>query len=141
MLESGSNRVGALDFQSTLNYQGRHQAASLDELHRASEAVAAGERIPQELDAAEIYGLSRTEARERIDRTVDSIIQNFHSAAEQAQLTEHQRSALWGNEILHPGAFDEYQSTMSSRPQDPALAPEYHQSPEQDAPDHGPGLS
>lgn len=93
------------------------------------------------LDAAEIYGLSRTEARERIDRTVDSIIQNFHSAAEQAQLTEHQRSALWGNEILHPGAFDGYQSTMSSRPQDPALAPEYHQSPEQDAPDHGLGLS
>jgi len=46
MLESGSNRLGALDFQeSSEDYRPRLDTASLDELYDAAEKVLAGEQL------------------------------------------------------------------------------------------------
>lgn len=65
LLESGSDRVGALDFQlSSSDYQAREQQnASLAELQRASEYVEAGEPLPFALDQAIQHGSSIGGAR------------------------------------------------------------------------------
>jgi serine/threonine-protein kinase HipA len=65
LLESGSDRVGALDFQlSSTEYRPReHQDASLAELQQASEYVEAGEPLPPVLDQAIQHGSSIGGAR------------------------------------------------------------------------------
>ncbi len=48
LLESGSNRIGALDFQaSATEYIPRGESATLDELHAAAEALQAGTLNPE----------------------------------------------------------------------------------------------
>ncbi|MGB5092660.1 MAG: type II toxin-antitoxin system HipA family toxin [Parvibaculum sp.] len=58
MLNSGSDRIGALDFQmSAERYQPREQEnATLEELLEAAERVERGELIPQVLDKALFHG-------------------------------------------------------------------------------------
>lgn len=65
LLESGSDRIGALDFQlSPTEYQPReYQDASLAELQTASEYVEAGEPLPPALDQAIQHGSSIGGAR------------------------------------------------------------------------------
>lgn len=65
LLESGSNRVGALDFQvSPSEYRPRTGGAvGLDDLLRAAELVQAGAPLPPELDAALLHGTSVGGAR------------------------------------------------------------------------------
>lgn len=65
LLESGSDRIGALDFQeSATDYQPREsQAATLDELQEASAYVEAGEPLPPALDQAIQHGSSIGGAR------------------------------------------------------------------------------
>ena len=47
LLESGSNRIGALDFQeSNTTYVPRHTTATLDELHRAAHELEVGTLTP-----------------------------------------------------------------------------------------------
>lgn len=65
MLNSGSDRVGALDFQTSANrYQPREQDnATLEELLEAAERVERGEPIPPALDKALFHGSSIGGAR------------------------------------------------------------------------------
>lgn len=65
LLESGSDRIGALDFQlSPTEYRPReHQDATLAELQEASEYVEAGEPLPPALDQAIQHGSSIGGAR------------------------------------------------------------------------------
>ena len=64
LLESGSNRVGALDFQSSPDrYVPRGDDATLDDLASAAEALDAGEELPPELGEALVRGTSIGGAR------------------------------------------------------------------------------
>lgn len=56
---SGSNRIGALDFQtSPKKYVHRGKSATLEQLMNAAELIEAGEEIPEELWAAAGHGTS-----------------------------------------------------------------------------------
>jgi serine/threonine-protein kinase HipA len=65
MLLSGSQRIGALDFQqSNSNYQPRvTNTADLQQLLQAANIVGKGERLPPELDSALLHGTSVGGAR------------------------------------------------------------------------------
>lgn len=86
LLESGSDRIGALDFQTSSDiYTPRGGApASLDQLVRAAELVEAGDELPPELDQALLHGSSVGGARPKAT-IVDgsrSLIAKFSSAAD-----------------------------------------------------------
>lgn len=69
LLESGSNRIGALDFQaSSTEYVPRADSASLDELHRASQELEDGELSPS-LAQALVHGTSVGGARPKVTLT------------------------------------------------------------------------
>jgi len=64
LIESGSNRVGALDFQSSPDhYEPREVAASLDELRTAAERLEDGLEFSPELDEVLLLGSSLGGAR------------------------------------------------------------------------------
>jgi serine/threonine-protein kinase HipA len=66
LLESGSNRIGALDFQtSATNYLPRTETATLDELHDAADALQAGHLRP-ELATALVDGTAVGGARPKV---------------------------------------------------------------------------
>ena len=66
LLESGSNRIGALDFQrSPTEYESRAQTASIDELHEAAQALQRGE-LRQELARALVDGTAVGGARPKV---------------------------------------------------------------------------
>ena len=66
LLESGSNRIGGLDFQiSATEYVPRSETATLDELHAAAEALQAGE-LSKELAAALVDGTAVGGARPKV---------------------------------------------------------------------------
>lgn len=57
LLESGSNRLGAVDFQERHDvYAPREETAALDELHRAADLFDAGEIVPESLSRALVLG-------------------------------------------------------------------------------------
>lgn len=59
LAESGSNRIGALDFQDSANhYSPRGEPASLEQLLYAAELIEAGASLPAELEAAAGHGTS-----------------------------------------------------------------------------------
>lgn len=59
LANSGSNRIGALDFQnSPTQYIHRGETASLEQLMNAAELIEAGEALPNELQAAAGHGTS-----------------------------------------------------------------------------------
>lgn len=60
------------------------------------------------LKSAGRYGLTPAEARERIDRIVQTIHDRFHDAAEEGKLTTHQRDAMWKVQILNPACLYDY---------------------------------
>jgi serine/threonine-protein kinase HipA len=68
LLESGSDRIGALDFQeSSTLYKPRHtQGASLEELLTAAEKVEQGVPLSAELDQALLHGTSLGGARPKV---------------------------------------------------------------------------
>ncbi len=64
LLESGSDRIGALDFQaSPTTYQARATDATLEELVTAAELLEAGQQLPPALAAALLHGTSIGGAR------------------------------------------------------------------------------
>ena len=64
LAESGSDRIGALDFQdSATDYQHRGQGATLEQLMHAAELVEGGQAIPDDLAAAAGHGTSIGGAR------------------------------------------------------------------------------
>jgi len=66
-LESGSNRIGALDFQSSAeHYIPRADTASLDELHTAADELQAGHAINPVLAHALVHGTSVGGARPKV---------------------------------------------------------------------------
>jgi serine/threonine-protein kinase HipA len=66
LLESGSNRIGGLDFQaSATEYVPRQETATLDELHAAADALQAGELQPA-LAAALVDGTAVGGARPKV---------------------------------------------------------------------------
>ena len=71
MLQSGSDRIGALDFQqSTTIYVPRdQQAASLAEMQEAAELLQKGVKLPKSLDAALFHGSSIGGARPKANIT------------------------------------------------------------------------
>lgn len=67
LLESGSDRPGALDFQAGADtYVARSGAAPLDDLVRAAELIDAGEPLPPELAVALLHGSSIGGARPKV---------------------------------------------------------------------------
>ncbi len=57
LLESGSNRLGAIDFQSSaVDNRPRVDTASLDELYDAAEKVISGEPLDQAIGDARVFG-------------------------------------------------------------------------------------
>lgn len=59
LAESGSNRIGALDFQdSPSHYIPRGEAASLEQLMHAAQLIEAGATLPADLQAAAGHGTS-----------------------------------------------------------------------------------
>lgn len=73
LLESGSDRVGCLDFQeSATDYRSRdHDAVSLDDLQNAAELVHRGAPIPPDLAAALQHGTTVGGARPKATITAD----------------------------------------------------------------------
>ncbi|QEA39666.1 type II toxin-antitoxin system HipA family toxin [Pistricoccus aurantiacus] len=84
LLESGSGRIGALDFQqSSTDYWPREsQAATLDELQEASAYVEAGEPLPPALDQAIQHGSSIGGARPKaiLDDRDRKLVAKFSSS-------------------------------------------------------------
>lgn len=83
LLESGSDRIGALDFQrSAESYMPREaSAASLAELQAAATLVEQGVPLPQELDQALLHGSSIGGARPKtmLTATTEKYIAKFSS--------------------------------------------------------------
>lgn len=70
MIDSSSNRFGALDFQrSREEYVPRDDSATLDELHDAAQRLDHGEDLSPSLDAALIHGTSLGGARPKASLT------------------------------------------------------------------------
>ena len=70
LLQSGSNRLGALDFQtSSRDYVPREETATLDELHDAAEMVQRGTTLPEHLERALLNGTSIGGARPKASLT------------------------------------------------------------------------
>ncbi|GAA3043401.1 hypothetical protein GCM10010528_23710 [Gordonia defluvii] len=64
LLESGSNRLGAIDFQVNASaYAARADTASLNQLSEAAEIVERGESLPPGLRSAMVHGTSLGGAR------------------------------------------------------------------------------
>lgn len=67
MLETGSNRLGANDFQtSPIDYVPRHDSASLDELHEAAQRLQEGRPLSTAAEAALLHGTTIGGARPKV---------------------------------------------------------------------------
>jgi serine/threonine-protein kinase HipA len=67
LLESGSDRIGALDFQtSATSYQARTSEATLDELVTAADRLEDGLPLPPALESALLHGTSVGGARPKV---------------------------------------------------------------------------
>jgi serine/threonine-protein kinase HipA len=86
LLESSSDRIGALDFQSSSDsYEPRGDApATLEQLLQAAELVDAGQELPPELDQALAHGSSIGGARPKATLTDGSrkLIAKFSSTSD-----------------------------------------------------------
>ncbi len=96
-LESGSNRIGGLDFQESAQvYEPRGTAATLDELHAAADALQAGRDLPGELAAALVRGTSIGGARPKALIDVDGAghIAKFSSSSDPYPVVNAEALAL-----------------------------------------------
>jgi serine/threonine-protein kinase HipA len=85
LLESGSDRIGALDFQrSPSAYESRSVSATLEEMMQAAQRLEAGEPFSPELDAALLRGSSIGGARPKalLDNDGHGLIAKFSSSAD-----------------------------------------------------------
>lgn len=96
-LESGSDRIGGLDFQvSAQTYVARGTSATIDELHSAAEALEAGQVLTDELGIALVRGTSIGGARPKalIDVDGHSHIAKFASASDPYPVVNAEALAL-----------------------------------------------
>lgn len=86
MLQSGTNRLGAIDFQaSPTEYVPREDAATLDELHHAAELLEDGHQLPDALENALVRGTSIGGARPKatvVDEDGVEYIAKFSSSSD-----------------------------------------------------------
>ncbi len=67
LLESGSDRIGGLDFQtSSTDYRPRQESAKLDQLHLAAQSLEGGDILPEALATALLRGTSIGGARPKV---------------------------------------------------------------------------
>lgn len=96
-LESGSNRIGGLDFQSSpTKYVPRERSATLDELHTAADALQEGRDLPDDLGAALVRGTSIGGARPKALIDVDGVpnIAKFSSTSDPYPVVNAEALAL-----------------------------------------------
>ncbi|HME15630.1 MAG TPA: HipA domain-containing protein [Mycobacterium sp.] len=96
-LESGSNRIGGLDFQASPEvYVPRGSSATLDELHAAADTLDQGRELTDELGAALLRGTSIGGARPKALIDVDgrSHIAKFSSASDPYPVVNAEALAL-----------------------------------------------
>ncbi len=96
-LESGSNRIGGLDFQASPEvYVPRGASATLDELHAAADTLDQGRELTDELGAALLRGTSIGGARPKALIDVDgrSHIAKFSSASDPYPVVNAEALAL-----------------------------------------------
>lgn len=96
-LESGSNRIGGLDFQASPEvYVPRGATATLDELHAAADTLDQGRELTDELGAALLRGTSIGGARPKalIDAGATSHIAKFSSASDPYPVVNAEALAL-----------------------------------------------
>lgn len=96
-LESGSNRIGGLDFQTSPQiYVPRGASASLDELHAAADTLDQGRELTPELGAALLRGTSIGGARPKALIDVDgrTHIAKFSSASDPYPVVNAEALAL-----------------------------------------------
>ncbi len=96
-LESGSNRIGGLDFQASPEvYVPRGASATLDELHAAADTLDQGRELTDELGAALLRGTSIGGARPKalIDVDGSSHIAKFSSASDPYPVVNAEALAL-----------------------------------------------
>lgn len=97
LLESGSDRIGALDFQpSSSHYAARGHTASLDKLARAAELVERGEPIPEDLAAAALHGTSIGGARPKalLEESGRHLIAKFSSTTDDRPVVKAEAAAM-----------------------------------------------
>ena len=85
LLESGSDRIGALDFQSSpSHYRPRHKSAPLEQMQQAAQALEEGKELPEPLTAALLRGTSIGGARPKVllDDNGRSLIAKLSSTAD-----------------------------------------------------------
>ena len=96
-LESGSNRIGGLDFQSSPDtYVPRGTTATLDELHDAADALQEGRPLSDELMAALVRGTSIGGARPKALMDVDGVpfIAKFSSTSDHYPVVNSEALAI-----------------------------------------------
>lgn len=96
-LESGSNRIGGLDFQTSPDvYIPRGTSASLDDLHAAADTLDQGRELTEELGAALLRGTSIGGARPKalIESDGKSHIAKFSSASDPYPVVNAEALAL-----------------------------------------------
>jgi serine/threonine-protein kinase HipA len=96
-LESGSNRIGGLDFQASPEvYVPRGPSAALDELHSAADMLDQGRELTEELGAALLRGTSIGGARPKalIDIGGGSHIAKFSSTSDPYPVVNAEALAL-----------------------------------------------
>ncbi|WP_245649953.1 type II toxin-antitoxin system HipA family toxin [Millisia brevis] len=96
-LESGSNRIGGLDFQAgPTEYVSRERSATLDELHAAADALQEGRDLPEDLGAALLRGTSIGGARPKALIDVDGVphIAKFSSTSDPYPVVNAEALAL-----------------------------------------------
>lgn len=87
------------------------QPRSGGEAAQAMDISAGGFRLSQLagcVDAAGEYLLSDAQARQIIDRQVDSIRSNWEEVTEMARMTSDERKYFWERQFLNPFAFEGY---------------------------------
>lgn len=98
MLESGSNRFGALDFQaSATDYEARSETSTLEEMLRAAEILDGGGELTPELDAAANHGTSIGGARPKaqlVDEQGRHWIAKFASTSDRLPVVQAEAAAL-----------------------------------------------
>lgn len=113
-LESGSNRIGGLDFQTSPEvYIPRGSSASIDELHAAADALQEGRALTDELGAALVRGTSIGGARPKALIDVDGVshIAKFSSTSDPYPVVNAEALAL---EFARRAGIDTTESFLTS---------------------------
>lgn len=98
LLNSGSDRIGALDFQSSSStYVPReHESASLEDLAEATDLIGRGEPLPKALELALVYGTAVGGARPKalVEQDGTHYIAKFSSSTDMMPMVQAEYVAM-----------------------------------------------